>query len=772
VAVGGYGRAELAPGSDLDVTVVRGRVSERRLRAALDALLYPLWDAGVPVSHAVRTPEQCLEQVRQDLSALAAWLDARRLAGAAGPYRRARALVGRYLREARQDVVARLAAARAERAARYRALGHALEPDLKEALGGLRDLHLLRWLSVLPGWRGTGLAGWREAGPAGWRGTGPATVRGADLARDLLLRARIALHRLTGRRTDVLAAEHHDRVAALLGVEGEPGWEARDALLRDLSRWGRWVKLLTDRWVEAAARGEGLPPPELRRVTREGPWEELGAGERWAEGARSAFLALLAGPEAAQGLEELDVLGDLDRLLPGWTDVRGRPQRDPYHRYPVDAHLQATAVQAGRLLRDPDEPFAREAALLVGDPASLLLGALLHDIGKVGRGSHVPLGVERARAALDALGVEGPVREDVLFLVREHLLLSDTAPRRDLADEDLVLRVAARVGDERRLALLYLLTVADALATGPAAATPWRMGLVRDLVARVHRAFQRGLMDRGRADRLARAEARVREALAGLPPQDVEGFLATVPPAYLLWVDPRDVPDHLRLVRPTPGPGEARLHVRPGRLPETAVATVAARDRLGLLASVAGAMSLAGLSILTARAHTTEDGVALDVFEVRSAFQEPVGEDRWSRFRSHLEDALAGRADLAERVARHLAHYPGPGGTALRVSVRVDQEASDAFTVVEVEGPDRLGLLFDLAHAFAAHGVDVHTATVATYGARVVDVFYVSDASGGKVTDPRRLRSLVRALEDAARLGAGLRPRPEGRGRRVPSRAP
>lgn len=735
VAVGGYGRAELAPGSDLDLTFVPGTVPESRLRAALDAVLYPLWDTGVRVSHAVRTPEECLEQARRDLSALAAWLDRRPVAGRPDPMRRADALVQALLREAGAEVIEGLLAARAERARRRAPVPSALEPDLKEGLGGLRDLHLLRWVATV--------AGWRRSAP---RGAG----RRLEEARDLFLRARAGLHRLTGGRTDVLGAEYHGALAELLGVADEPGWEARDVLLRELSLHGRWVKLLTDRCLQAAAAGEPAPPEDLRQLTRDGPWGRATRDGRWKAETLAAFLDLLRAG-SAEALEELDVLGDLERLVPGWSEVRGRPQRDPYHRYPVDLHLRETAVLAARLLREPQEPFATAAAGAVSDPTGLLCGALLHDVGKVGQGSHVPVGVERARWVLDVMGVGGEGREDALFLVREHLLLADTATRRDLSDEDLVVHVAARVGDERRLAVLYLLTAADALATGPAAATPWRMGLVRELVARVQRAFELGRMDRGRAERLARAEARVRQALAGIPEREVEEFLATVPPAYLLWVDPAEVPCHLELVQPPPGPEEARLRVRPGRLPEVWVVAVSARDRLGLLASIAGAMTLAGLSVLTARAFTTEHGVALDAFEVRSAFQQPVEDGQWARLRSHLSDALAGRVDLVEQVAARLAHYGGTVRADVRAAVRVDQDASEAFTVVEVEGPDRLGLLFELAHTFALHGVDVHSARVATYGPRVVDAFYVSDPVGGKLTDPERLGALVRALEEVAR---------------------
>lgn len=441
----------------------------------------------------------------------------------------------------------------------------------------------------------------------------------------------------------------------------------------------------------------------------------------------------------------------LEHLLPQWEGVRGRPQRDPYHRFPVDIHLIETCAEAVRLLQEPDEPFAVEAATSIEDPTALLLGALLHDIGKIGRGSHLPTGIDVAARALQHLGVEGERRGDVLFLVGEHLLLSDTATRRNIEEEDLVLHVAARIGDQRRLALLYLLTVADAHATGPTASSPWRLGLIRDLVAKVSHAFERGLMDRDRAGRLKRAEANLREALlvADVSSDDTQAFVDTMPAGYVLWVTPQDAPAHRTLITPRPGPEEVRTALREGRSPGMFQLSVGAVDRLGLLAAVAGSMSLSGLSILSAQAFTTEDGRALDVFEVRGAFEGEAGPDRWARFRSFLDETLSRKLDLRERVHSLRAHYR-PAAEGIPVTIHVDDEASDFYTVVEVSAPDRLGLLFDLAWTFSKADLDVHVAKVATYGPRVVDVFYVRDTEGRKIADPSRAAELERTLTAAA----------------------
>jgi len=473
----------------------------------------------------------------------------------------------------------------------------------------------------------------------------------------------------------------------------------------------------------------------------------------WSSRLLDAFVRLLgANGGADQGLELLDAIGLLEKLVPGWSDVRGRPQRDPYHLYPVDVHLMQAVAEARRLLREPEEPFAQAAAGAGTDPTALLLAAFLHDVGKVGRGSHGPLGVEIAGTVLDRMGIAAEMREDVLFLVGEHLLLSDTATRRNLEDEDLILHVSAVVGDERRLALLYLLTVADALATGPTASTPWRLGLVRDLVAKVSHAFERGLMDRDRAGRLERAEAILRQTLdtAGVSPEEARAFLQTIPPGYALWVMPEDAPGHLALIIPRPGEAEVRTAVRPGRTPGTYQLSLGAIDRLGLLATVAGSMTLSGLSILSAQAFTTEEELALDVFEVRGAFEDEVGEDRWERFTTLLRKAIEGKVDLGQRIHLLRSHYRrAPGGAP--VSVRVEQEASDFFTIIEVSAPDRLGLLFDLASTLSRHELDVHVAKVATYGPRVVDVFYVRDSAGEKPTDPARFAELERDLIAASR---------------------
>ena len=727
-AVGGYGRSELAPGSDVDLLIVYEHGAEDEAAAVAEAVLYPLWDAGITVGHAVRTLGECVFEARRDLRTLTSLLSARVLDGSELIVDLARDAASEIVRDDPARFLANLRGARTERDRRHGRIGRTQEPDLKESLGGLRDLQSLAWLEADPGWSGvTGLD--------------------VDAALDLLLAVRIALHRVTGGREDRLGEGIQEAVAAELGVEGETGWEPRDVLMRTLARAGRAVAHAVDAALaEAGTEDDAGADDAVERFVA-----SVAEGA-WSRDAVERFEALLGDGRAEQAIGVLDERGVLDDLIPGWSELSGRPQHDPYHRYPVDVHLTEAAAAAARLLEHADDPVAAAAAGAVRDRGALLLGALLHDCGKVGRGSHVPIGVEVAGRILDAMDLPHGRRDHILFLVREHLLLSDTATRRNLDDEDLILHVAARVHDRERLGSLYLLTLADAEATGPSASTPWRLGLVTELVARVDRSFERGLMDPDRAASVEQAEARIREALAaaGVPSERAERFLESTPPAYALWVEPMQAPSHLELIDPPPASNEARIQIGDGRTPGTASVAVGAQDRLGLLGTIAGAFAVSGISILSARAFTTADGIALDAFDLSGSFdEEAISDERWNAFAALLGEALDGRTVLADRVAEWRSHYRRPDA-AVPVRVTVANDVSDFFTLFEVQAADRLGLLFDLATAFSAQDLDVHVARVATYGPRVVDVFYVTEQTGGKIQNGQRLAAIRGALADAA----------------------
>jgi [protein-PII] uridylyltransferase len=766
VALGGFGRCLLTPRSDVDLLLLHGPRDRGSAEEVAERLFYPLWDAGFAVGNAVRARRDCLAMAEERVDVATSLLDGRFLAGDEELFASMHHKVATAIRGDRASFLRELRLQAEDRHERFGSVSHLLEPDLKEGSGGLRDIHSLGWI----GWAvaGTGdLAGLEDAGHL--HGAERAMIEDAE---EFLTRVRSAIHLETGKKTDRVLLDAQPSLAGLLGFEDEPNLPAVDALMRATFERARAVEHVVESvWTRVSDGGRRDSPaaypkssPErLLRLLADAassavpvPWgsleatrQEEGAGPfEWTAGVRDAFLKILRlGSRGAAVLEALDRAGLLVGFVPEWDAVRCRPQRDPFHTYTVDVHLLETMSGAVRLLVDApkDDPVAGRAAAALGDHDGLLLGALLHDIGKTGEGGHVEIGARLAETILARIGIEPASQEMALFLVENHLLLSDTATRRDLEDEGLVLGVAARIREPERLAALYLLTAADASATGPHAWTSWRATLVRELVAKVEHLLERGDMGTGAAARLVAREAEIREALEGEDSAEVERFLERMPPGYLLAVPPDRAGRHFRLIGPPLGTAEVRTLAEAGARPGTYALTVVARDRPGLLSRIAGSLALSGLSILTAQVFTTEDGVALDVFDVEGSFPGEVEEERWRKFRSTLRRTVEGRVSLEYRV-REKRRYYEPAPSDIPVKVTVDNDSSDFFTVIEVGAGDRLGLLFDITRALADLELDVHFAKVATYGGRVVDAFYVRDVLGQKVKDDEHLREISRAI--------------------------
>jgi [protein-PII] uridylyltransferase len=763
VALGGYGRGELAPASDIDLLILHDGARRDDVAAFTERLLYPLWDAGLTVGHGVRTPDESLALAAERLDAATAMLDGRWLAGDEDGWPELSGALLARLREDPRGFADRLRSDAEARRDRFGSVSWLLEPELKEGAGGLRDIHSLGWLGAVLG---------EDRGAPTLDGVGllrSAEREAVDAACELLTRVRSALHLEVGRATDRLLLEQQPSIARAMGFEDEPGMRAVDGLMRQVFEHGRQVEhvrtAVFERYLRGGSEVRGLDPTPagilrgLAQVAKERgvvPPATLDAIEAapvpdpvtWTQDIRDAFLELLrSGEEGVRMLEVLDRIGLLERYLPEWALVRCRPQRDPYHRYSVDVHLLQALAGMAQLLGDgaPVDPMAAEASTLVTDRDALLLGALLHDIGKTGHGNHVPVGAELAERMLERMGLPEPTRALAYFMVARHLLLSDTATRRDLEDDDLIHDVAATVGDPEHLAALYLLTLADAGATGPAAWTPWRATLVRELVAKVQRVLERGEVGAETAERLAERADALRALMHDVSEEDIHRFLLRMPRSYFLTTRPEQVAAHYPVIEPPLGAIEVRTLSGVGTRPGTYALTVVAADRPGLLALIAGALSLAGLSILTAQVFTTEDGAAVDVFEVEGVFEEQVGEERWREFRSTLRRAIEGRLSLDYRVAEKRRHYPPPRHD-VPVHVTIDNGVSDFFTVVEVGAPDRIGLLFDVTRTLSELQLDVHLAKVATYGGRVIDAFYVRDVLGRKLDDPDQADELQRAL--------------------------
>jgi [protein-PII] uridylyltransferase len=729
LAVGGYGRGSLCPYSDLDVVLVHN--GHRDIAKVADAIWYPVWDQGVHLDHSVRRPSEVLTAAAEDVRVALGLLDGRLVWGEA---KVAEPLLEKARTAWRDRLGARylplLEKQMAERRATAGDVAFLLEPDLKESHGGLRDVSVLRAISAYA----------------------PLLADYADLdslkgATALLTDIRVELHRMAQREHDKLLLQDQDQVAAALGFVDA------DALMLAVSTAGRQIAWVSDDVWRRRRLWDPTPPPkrrfrrhaaddatlsapvdlgpdmvevdgeialtsvaavsddpslplrlaataaELDRPIAKGSLHRLAdrmppPGDPWTDETRAALVSLLAlGRPAIDKMESLDQHGLLVRLIPEWAAVRNKPQRNAYHTYTVDRHLlEAAALAAG--LTDSVER-----------PDLLLVGTLLHDIGKGFPGDHTTVGIEVVDRITTRMGFAPADVAVLVDLVRQHLLLPDTATRRDLDDPTTIARVAQAVGNRLTLHLLAALTEADSRATGPSAWGAWKAGLVADLVERTDRVLQ-GETEPALPDRIVTSNQ-----------------------------------DLISEVRTT---GLPSVSLQPPNV------IVAARDRPGLFSSVAGALALNGMDVRAANV-AGEDGVAVEVFTVE------VARGTWpdtAKLREDLAAVLSDRLAIAERLSERERIYPRRRGSAAHLpgsDVTIDNDASETATVIEVRALDEIGMLHRITRTLFDAGLDVVSARVSTLGEMVVDAFYVRESGGSKVTDDSRLSEITQRI--ATELG-------------------
>ncbi|WP_106398025.1 [protein-PII] uridylyltransferase [Actinocorallia populi] len=704
LAVGSFGRGDLTPGGDLDLVLLHEDKPD--IAEFAEKLWYPVWDRGLRLDHSVRTVPEARGVAAQDLKAVMGLLRTRLIAGDPKLAEGLRSAVLADWRAAAKRRLPELAQLTRERWERLGELAFLLEGDLKDSHGGLRDLHVME--AVVATW---------VVPPPGPR------VR---TAYGRLLEIRHALHAVTGRANDRLLLQEQDAVAAHLGMEdaydllgtvaecartityaGEHVWRHVERHGTSQSRSER--RPLADGFVEfageavlardadltdpslplraaAAAARAGLPlaPATVDRLAKS--FTELPVP--WPERARTALVSLLgAGPAAIGAWEALDQAGLVVRMIPDWTRVRNRPQRNAVHKYTVDRHLVEAAARAAALTRE------------VARPDLLLVGALLHDIGKDGSGrDHSVVGAEYTRPLAERLGFPPEDVEILERVVLHHLLLPDTATRRDLDDPLTLQTVADAVGSPVVLELLHAVAVADAGATGPAAWGGWKARLIDELVRRT------GVLLRGDA-----------------PPRTPEPTAGQLALARHDGVAVR--------VSGTAVRGSWARHTG-GAL----TVTVVAADRQGLLWQAAGVLALHRLVLRTARTFSHGGGNAVIEFTAEPEFGSPPDP---AAIEADLRRVLAGRMDVADRLEKRAAAVRGRRGVPVAPpKVVVVEEASHTATVVEVRAPDRPGLLWRIGRVFGELGLHIRAAKVDTLGSEAVDVFYAVDGEGLPVSDP------------------------------------
>lgn len=709
-------------------------------------MLYPLWDAGFQVGHAVGTAKEIVERCGRDLHAATALLQPRLVAGEATVFDEVVDRRDRWLRKDARALTRRILEATAQRHARVDRAGWSLAPDIKDDMGGLRDVHSVAWIAAI------------AQVPVPPEVTAPA---------EILLAVREALHGLAKRKLDRLHLDLQPAMAEALGFSGA---DAADAVMSEVHAAARAIEHRCALTLEALSNGviggprragnsvslglgirveDGSLTLERRLddLTPEGALHLLAAAaatgrpvarralralellfgdaspQRWSPEMRAAFFDILRGEHSAATLELMDHVGAWPALIPEWSNVRGRAQHDPYHRFTVDGHSFIAVDELGSVIAT--DALALNAAAEASPLENLFLATLLHDIGKGSGGDHSIVGEQLARTAARRMGLADSNVDEVATLVRHHLLLVDTATRRDLDDGAVIRQVADALQSPRLLRLLYILTAADARATGPQGWSEWKAALVRELYRKTLVALETGELPASSQVTLRAREVEAYEpALAGR----AEELLNALPPAYLESTSTPDVADELKLLLAPPQPGEVRYRVDAGGEANQHVLTICVPDRPGTLARTAGVLSLHRMSVLSARAYSTTRGVALERFIV-----EPPAGAVWEKFGADLRAVYAGNLALQARLDQKIADYR-PATWKNDVDVRILQHESERSTVVEVRAQDALGLLYAIARALSDLDLDIHLAKIDTLGERVVDVFYVRTITGTKVT--------------------------------------
>ena len=835
-AVGGYGRAELCPHSDIDILIVSPKSIPSEALDIAQPLFLPLWDLGYDLGHGFRTIKDCVSLANRDFQVLASLLDLRFLGGDESVFRCLQEQLEKKTfakkKERFLDWLQEQVKVRREMFGEASAL---IEPQLKNGLGGLRDYHAMLWLARLA-------TGPGEPGPDGAPGPLRNLAASGLITREeldglwtnvrFILRTRSYLHELTGRKNDDLYLDFQPRIAELSGFESISGEPAVERFLAELHRAMGYIREMNQALWKHMRHGNGgkvheASPPDVgpgimvheeeldftqAAPVRDDPmvflrifeqsarlgiplsWQAKRrirrhlkeASQAFAEPARAReaygrFCAILLGGRARDTLVAMQDSGFLGAFIPELGLVQDRIQFDAYHTYPVGRHT-ITVLQhledLGRNTGDKEAgPVFERLVAGLEDKLPLYLGALFHDIGKGGP-DHELLGADIAARVMERWGLDGKGRDaalvgDVLFLIRHHLLLVETAMHRDLSDESVVVNCAARINTRKRLNMLYLLTYADSRGTGPKAWNDWSARLLSELYAKALHVIEWGALTAPHvAENMMRKRDKLRamaargvqgEDGAVVTPQAVEEALDAMPPRYLQAVSLEDVFRHLRLARELDEAVAAeklrlsasRAHLGISALsarndPESSIweVTFAARDQPGLFAAMAGVLSLHGVDIFSADVFVWRGGLVVAVFLVSDPPDTLFAEEVWARVKRSLKFSLTGKLSLEYRLSdkRDSVLTGSSGASPAPVRVNVDNTITDFYTVIEVLARDQPGLLYEIAHTIDALDLDVHLAKVGTRGDEVLDYFYVRDRFGGQLLDPERIEKLRDAL--------------------------
>ena len=802
LAVGGYGRGEMAPHSDVDIAFITPGKQTSWCEQVIEAMLYFLWDLGLKVGHSSRSLDDTVRMARSDLTIRTALLEGRYVWGDQTLYDEcSRRFWAEVVQGTERQFVAEKLAERTERHKRLGDSRYVVEPNVKEGKGGLRDLHTLYWI---------GKYIHKVRDPSELVDVGlftPTEYRAFRRAENFFWAVRCHLHTITRRAEDRLTFDLQREVAARMQFSDRPGKSAverfmqffflqakrvgaltgvflgqldeqfakkqprgllagfrnRPRSVRGYRVFGGKINVPSDDWfsqdpvrlieifVLADAERLEIHPEAMRLASRDA--RLIDADVRKSARANALFLDMLTSrndPEST--LRWFNEAGVFGRFVPDFGRVNAQMQFDMYHHYTVDEHtIRAIGllarIEKGELIAD--HPLATELMPKLQSRRALYVSVLLHDIAKGRRGDHSELGADVAHKLCPRLGLDPHETELVSWLVRHHLLMSATAFKRDLADWKTITDFVAVVQSLERLRTLALLTIVDIRAVGPGVWNSWKRQLIGDLYASTEERLRLGHAEHGREHRVAAKKAAVAARLG-----DAAGLVGKVGKqlgdAY--WIaEPEDIIalNLAQLERAKGVPLDVSTEYYAAR--GATLVTVIAADHPGLFYRIAGGIHLAGGNIIDARIHTARSGTAVDNFLVQDPLGRPFGETaQLARLRTAIADALANRVKLVPQLAARPLARPRAEAFQVRPRVEFDNKASNRFTVVEINARDRPALLNKLARALFESRLIVHSAHIATYGERAADTFYVTDLLGEKIDQPARLKAVERKLLEAA----------------------
>lgn len=799
IALGGYGRKEQCVHSDIDLLFLFKKSISDKVEDLIQEIVYPLWDIGLEVGYATRSMEECVSFADKNFYVLTPLLDARFICGSPSIYSELmEQLREKIIYRQSKKIISWLIESNRERHSHFGDSTYLLQPNLKEGQGGLRDYHTMLWIGRID----FNLKQFRDLEYYGR--LAHAEFQALIKALSFIWHVRNCLHQMAGRKCDQLHFEYQTELVKTLKFKRIKRQEPVETFLGELHARMEFIKqqhlmFLEQGYLKKPKRkskrlkykkDEGLKvkkgmlrfhslesvldsPKLIIKIFEESARLNIPLS---AEAKRivnefgnlvddkfrtstyvvKSFERILSAPvQTFNVLKEMLSTGFLERFIPEIKGIINRIQYDEYHLYPVDMHLLRT-VQTIKNFAEAEnntyDPLYRNLYNELKHRKLLLWAAFLHDIGKGDPGkSHSERGAKIAKTLLSAKGLKPKEIETISFLIKEHLLLVKIATRRDIHDEETAIFCARKIKDVERLKMLYLLTIADSMATGPKAWNDWISTLLRDLFLKVLSILEKGELATREAVEIVekKREEVIRSTHLPHRRESLESLFNVMSPRYLLFTPANELLKDIKLYNSLENK-EFVWNITKASDRNTRTVKICAKDRPGLFSKIAGTFTLNNIDILDAQIFTWRNNIALDIFEVKPPLDKLFEDERWEKVEKNLKSALLGRLDLASELCAKMSAYRSIKPKTLKMPNRivVDNTTSSFFTIVEVFTYDFPGLLFSITDALFRCKLDIWIAKISTKIDQVVDVFYVRDFDGQKVDSPEQEEAINIAIKE------------------------